>query len=556
MELRQYLETAVRWWWLIILSTALAGASTYLATRNQPSFYRTKTTLMIGTAIESAQPDSGQIYMGEQLALTYAQLVKREPVLRGAVESLRLNMDWSVLAGQVSVNLVPQTQLMEISVVDTNPYRAKALADAIAQQLILLTPQARNAQSDEQQFAAQQLEDLKTKIAQSKAEIERLQKERDAAISARRIQDLDSQIATLQSKVSGWQSTYSTLLVYLKGGDVNVIRVVEEAALPTYPISASIMNNIVLAAAIGFALALGGAFLAEYLDDSVKSQAEVEQKLGLPTLGVVARIPTNGNKPAMITATHPRSPFSETYRILRTNVRYSVPATTHTRVILVTSTEPSEGKSTTVTNLAIAMAQGGDKTILVDADLRRPTLHSILNVPNEVGLSSLLVGEADSLDEALQATSVPGLQILTSGPLPPNSAELLGSPRMIELMAELARRADVILMDSPPVLAVTDAAILSTEAMGTILVVEVGRTRLGALAQGVDTIRKVGGSILGVVINRMDVRRRGYYYYNAYYHSEAERAGSQGRQRKPKKARGFLGLGRNKPTQARQDQAT
>ena len=237
MELQQYAKVVLRWWWLIVLSVAVAAGSTYYTTRLQPSIYRTKTTLMIGRTLESANPDYGSIYMGEQLAQTYAQLVRREPVLRGAVESLGLDMSWTDLAASVSTTLVPNTQLLEISVIDTNPQRAKALADALAQQLILLTPQARNAQSEETAFAQEQMAELKAKIEQAKKDIDSLTQERDAAVSARRIQDLESQIRALESKVSDWQSTYSQLLVFVRGGDVNVITVVEEAAVPSGPLA-------------------------------------------------------------------------------------------------------------------------------------------------------------------------------------------------------------------------------------------------------------------------------------------------------------------------------
>jgi len=528
MGLQQYLRVIVRWLWLIVLSTIVAAASTYFTTRAQPPVYRTKTTLMIGRTIESASPNAGEIYMGEQLALTYSQLVRREPVLRGAVESLNLNMDWQALAGRVAVNLVPQTQLMEISVVDSNPYRAKALADAIAQQLILLTPEGRSAQSQEREFASEQLADLKAKIAQAKAEIERLTKERDAAISARRIQDLQSQINALETKVSGWQSTYSQLLTFLQGGNVNVIRVVEEAAVPTVPLGPDVVGNVLLAAAIGMALAIGGAFLIEYLDNSIKDQAEVEQRLGLPTLGAIARVSNHDAPPEMVAVSDPRSRFSEGYRMLWANLRYSLPASARGRAFLITSVGPDEGKTTIATNLAAVMAQAGQRVILVDSDLRHPSLHEVWNCPNELGLTSLLVGDAPSLEVVLQPTKVQGLQLLPSGPLSPNASELLASPRMGELLEELSELADVTIMDTAPLLAAADASILAALVTGTLLVVKVGHTRMDACAQAVDIIRRVGGNILGIVLNGQALRRGGYYYYY-YEDDETRRNGHKGK---------------------------
>ncbi len=532
MELQQYLKVALRWWWLIVLSVAVAAGSTYYTTRLQPSIYRTKTTLMIGRTIESANPDYSSIYMGQELAQTYAQLAKREPVLRGAVESLGLDMGWEALAGNVSVTLVPNTQLLEIGVIDTNPQRAKALADAIAQQLILLTPQARNAQSEDTAFAAEQLAELQANIERSQEEIERLTQERDAAVSARRIQDLQTQINTLESKIGGWQSTYSQLLVYVKGGDVNVITVVEEAAVPQWPIGPNLRNNVMLAAAIGLALALGGAFLVEYLDDSIKEPSEIEKRLGLPMLGAIARVSGSESQAESVTTTQPRSTTTEAYRMLGINLRYALPAKTHKRVILVTSAGPGEGKTTTICNLGVVMAQAGARTILIDADLHRPRLHKAMNAENVLGLSSFLVGEAETLEQILQPTEVEGLQVITSGPIPPNAADLLGSQRMRELLDRLGQEADVILLDTPPILAVADTAILSTATMGVVVVLELGRTRLRAFMQAMDSIKKVGGNLLGVVVNRLDMKSRSGYYYSSYYYSEVygdEASPAQGR---------------------------
>jgi len=191
------------------------------------------------------------------------------------------------------------------------------------------------------------------------------------------------------------------------------------------------------------------------------------------------------------------------------------------RTLLVTSSSPGEGKSTTAANLAVVMAQTGQRVILVDTDLRRPMLHKIFGIPNNTGLTTaLLAGQDMTIEEQLQPTEVSCLQVLTSGPIPPNPSELLGSHRMAHLVEVLAANADVIIFDSPPVLAVTDAAVLGRQMDGVLLVTDAGATREQALVNAVAELQKTGANILGVALNRLDMRRNGYYYYYYYYQDE------------------------------------
>ena len=237
MELRQYLSIVWKLLWLVVLAVVIAAIASFLASRAATPLYRTTTTLMVGRITQDPNPNSVNIYMGQQLALTYIQLVNREPVLKGAIESLGLEIPWQSLANQVSAQAVPQTQLIEISVVDSDPYRAKVLADSIAQQLILQSPaNPTSIGLNQQDFTQQQLSDLQEKIQATSEQIEQLRVELDQATSARQIQDLQSEINLLDSKISGWQNTYSQLLLSLQGGDINVLNVVEEAPQLVEPV--------------------------------------------------------------------------------------------------------------------------------------------------------------------------------------------------------------------------------------------------------------------------------------------------------------------------------
>jgi capsular exopolysaccharide synthesis family protein len=212
----------------------------------------------------------------------------------------------------------------------------------------------------------------------------------------------------------------------------------------------------------------------------------------------------------LITLTDPRSPISEAYRTLRTNLSFSS-LDEPIRTLVVTSAAPDEGKSTTVANLAVTMAQGGKKTILVDCDLRRPTLHEIFNLPVEPGLTNLLLEEGDQ--QIVHNTEVEGLQVLTSGPLPPNPADLLGSQKIDQIISQLASSADIVLFDAPPVIAVTDATVLGSKVNGVLLVINAGKTRREHAARARELLDRAKVRIIGAALTNApkDSSIGGYY---------------------------------------------
>jgi non-specific protein-tyrosine kinase len=534
MELRQYFEVVRKWLWLMILTVVVAAASSYVSSRRVTPQYRTMTTLMVGRVVESPDVTSTDLWLGERLVSTYAQMAEREPVLRGVVEELRLDVDWRALAQKVSARAVPQSLFLEISVVDSDPLRAKALADAIGGQLVEMSPSDPDGiDKEERAFAQQEVDDIKAKMAAAREQIDQLQDKLDVEVSARRIQELEGQIAVQQGKISGWQSTYAQLLLSLQGGGVNVLSMVEEARVPSAPISPNTRMNVLLASASALVLAMGGALLVEYLDDTIKSADDLTRAAGLSTLGRIARINGKEYQEKLISVHEPRSPVVEAYRTLRTNIRFSsidAPA----RTLVVTSPGPTEGKSVTLANLAVVMAQAGHKVVAVDSDLRRPVLHRFFGLTNSHGLSDAVLNSNPGLAEHLQPTSVENLCLLASGAVPPNPAELLGSQRMAALVGELRQVADVVLFDSPPSLVVTDAAILGTRVDGILVVVDAGRTRRNDVQRSADELRRVGANILGAVLNRLSARGSSQYYYR-YYYGEDE----AGRRRDGRRSHGF-----------------
>ena len=299
------------------------------------------------------------------------------------------------------------------------------------------------------------------------------------------------------------------------------VSVVRTADLPQGPVSPRTKLNIALGLLVGLAVGVGGAVLRETLDTSLKGADEIQQALDLPTLGIIAYDPDAEKRP-LIVHVDPQSTRAEAFRQLRTNLQF-VDVDRKPRSIVVTSSVPSEGKTTTTCNLAIALTQAGLRVILVEADLRRPRLASYLGLEGAVGLTDALVGRTD-LDDVLQPWGDGNLQVLASGPTPPNPSELLGSEQMGELLEALESRCDLVLLDAPPLLPVTDAAVLSAHASGAIVVVRSGSTTREQASRAVEILRAVDAHVYGVVINMVPTKGPGadkYGYYGYGYASTA-----------------------------------
>ena len=301
------------------------------------------------------------------------------------------------------------------------------------------------------------------------------------------------------------------------------------------------MRQIALAFILSLVAGIGLAFLLDFLDDTMKSVDDVDRYLHLPALALIPSVLADKQKLHGATEPRPntamtalamvkdvRSPVAESYRHLRTSLLLSS-AGMQPKTILVTSSQPSEGKTTTAINTAFMLAQTGADVLIIDCDLRRPRLHAHFNLPNTRGVTSCLSGETKDLDELIQTyDSQPNLKLLTSGPIPPNPAELLGSQEMRKLLARLAERFTHIIVDSPPAISFTDASILSTFVDGVILVVHGGRSSRAVVRRAKQKLQDVGAHIYGVVLNNVKIEARndyytGYYsYYSEYYGSDEE----------------------------------
>ncbi len=521
MELRHYINVLLKWWWLILASMLVAAAASFLASRSTPSLYQSRTTLMVGQALQNPNPNASEFYTGQALAQSYTDLVKREPILRDTLQALGLEWDWVALQNMITSRVVPGTQLLEIAVLDTNPQRAKILVDELAHQLILRSPGGSDPESEaERQFLLAQIEDIKRNIETAQDEIRQLGGVIAKATSARTIQDARDRQATLQTQVTEWQSTYAQMLTNLNVGTTNSLSVVELAQVPTSSTGSGTATNVIMAATIGLVLAAAAAFLLEYLDDTIKTAEDVRRSVELTTLGGIPTIEGGDPSAKLISLSQPRSPTTEAYRALRTNLQYSM-VDNPLRVLMITSANPQEGKSITAANLAVVMAQTGKRVVLIDSDLRRPAQHKIFSLPNKVGLTNILLDTSVHLETVLQPTEVETLRIVTSGSLPPNPSEMLGSKRMIYLIETLRQNADMVIFDCPPILAVTDALVLSSRVDGALLVINAGKTRRAQVTHTKEALKTVGAHVFGVALNRVARRKYGEYQYD-YYSEEVD----------------------------------
>jgi receptor protein-tyrosine kinase len=306
--------------------------------------------------------------------------------------------------------------------------------------------------------------------------------------------------------------------------DARVV-VEQRASVPEYPVVPSKRRNLALGIILGGLLGIVLAFLRDLLDNTVKSQEVVEDITGTGAVGYIPFDKDIVEHPA-ISFDSDNSSTAEAFRKLRTNLQF-LTVDRPPRVIVVTSSSPSEGKSTTSINIALALAEADHNVVLVDGDLRRPRLAKYLDVLGSVGVSTVLSGAA-SLDEVLQQTKFPRLTVLAAGPTPPNPSELLGSLTAEKMLSELRAQFDYVIIDSAPVLAVTDGAILAAKSDGALVVVRAGKTRRDQLAHAIGMLNDVGATLLGAVLTMMPTRGSGAYSYNYYYYGGSYGDGKAG----------------------------
>ncbi|MBI3647481.1 MAG: polysaccharide biosynthesis tyrosine autokinase [Actinobacteria bacterium] len=503
-ELREYIAVLLHRRWTIAVVTALVVASALFFSFRQTPMYESTTKVLLKS--------SGSSQLGQLPATTMEteqELVLSASVASIVAQDLRSQASTGQLIRSASVSVPVNTQVLEITFRDPDPVSAQEGAAAWAkayiafkqQQALAAFTQVRSGLQQELDTLQARLSDVRTKLANpptDPAELQKLQGNADL---------LTSQIAIIRSQME-------TLVT----PGIDPAEVIQPANLPISPSSPNLVRNGLLALLAGLALGVGLAFLRERLDDGLRSREELEEITGAPVLAIVPKVATWRHRETaeLESINAPGGGSAEAYRTIRANLQF-IARDGSFKILSVTSPSGGEGKTTTSANLAVAIAQAGKRVIVMSCDLRKPRLHRFFQLSNDFGLTSILSGQRD-LVSAVQRCQVETLRVLASGPVPPNPAELLGSDEMDQLLGELRRFADFIVIDTPPLLAVSDALVLAPRSDGVLIVADAGSTSRGALAHIRDQLEQVGGRIVGGVLNNLDASMGKYYpsYYRYY----------------------------------------
>ncbi len=519
-DLRRYLRLLVSWWWLIVIGAIIPTAVSYYFVSRQPNLYQAKVVLMVGATLKQQNPSASALGLAGQLAGGYAEMVRYRPITSQVIKTLSLKQSPDILATQISTIVRPEANLLEIYVTDRNSQAAALIANALADELIRQSP-ASQTQGEQQRFVEEQLNSLKAKIEQVQKDIDEQKAKLSTLTSASEIQSVQDDLASLEGVLSRYRAEHAAYLQSYAGESINQITVVEPAIVPQSPIAGKKPLILGVAAVAGIGLALGGVFLIEYLDETLQWDDSQEQKLlDWPVLGALGHISSERGK--MIDLAVERSPEGEALRALRTAILLQRSHQAF-QTLLVTSPGSQEGKSFTTASLGVAMAAAGLRVILVDGDMRKPTLHERFDRPNVYGLADLLEPSASEADveslKGLQDTGVDRLWLLSAGNLPLDPTMLLMSPHYPRLVASLCGRADTVIFDGPPVLLAADMSILAANLDAIIVVVAQGMTvrnqlhKVRAMLEGSEETR-----VLGIVFNQVRLRGQSYSYYYAKPH--------------------------------------
>lgn len=525
LDLRQYFSLFLHWSWLILLAALVAGAASFFFSKRMIPIYQSSTTVLVNAAPATKATDYSSVMLSEQLTSTYSQMMVKDPVLSQVVVQVGLPTPLEDIKKWITVAPVQNTQLIQVTVKTTNASISAMIANSV------VTVFAAQIQDIESQRFSQSKATLEAQLADVDKQITTYSNQADMALTTEEKDRLDA-------KVTQYRQIYSNLLVSYEqlrlseAQSVSSVVQVEPATPNLIPVSPKVLQNTLLAAVVGSLLAAGLLVAREALDDTIKTPEDISRKFHLPVLGVINHHAPETDSP--VTVTDPRSPTAEAYRTLRTNVSFtSVDRPLQT--LLITSAEPGEGKSTTVSNLGVVLAQNGKQVIIADCDMRHPRIHAYFGLANRLGLSTLFAQTPEILKGTRQPTQVDNLTVVTTGSLPPNPAELMGSQKMQSILEAMRQNADVILIDTPPILAVTDAAVLAQSVDGVLLVVRPGKTRISALRQTLEQLRQVNAHVLGVVLNNVVTTGSSYGYHYKYYRNYAAYQSHYGGKEKGKK---------------------
>ena len=523
MDLRRELGIIRNAWKVIVLVGVIAAVVAYAASNALARTYEAESRLLVGQALQASNPDVNLFQSATDLAETYAVIGETRQLLERVKKDLKLDEPIETLLGQVQVRPVQDQPMIQIRASANSPDQAAAIANAVGDELIAIAPTIGAGGEPDPAFAQQDLKDTAEQITQTRDEVGAL------LALAERTPEEQARLDVLESRLVSLRATYAALLQNATSVAANRLSVIDPAVAPLEASSPRVLLNTILAGILGVLLAIGVVFLLEHLDDRVKSAEQIEAITGLPSLGTVMRMPGPADREPfyrVATLLYPRSPAAEAFRTIRTNIEFaSIDEPFQT--IVVTSAAPGEGKTVTASNLAVAFAQSGRRTVLVDADLRRPGAHQMFSLSNNVGLTDLVHSDAVRLDDVSCPTESPNLSVITAGTVPPNPAELLGSGRMVTILDRLRDAFEIIIFDTAPVGAVTDAAILAAKSDATLFVVQPLRTSERVVRRGREALAKVNARVIGAVLNNVPQGFTDAVAYYGRYGVSADAAGPQ-----------------------------
>ncbi|MGH2652962.1 MAG: polysaccharide biosynthesis tyrosine autokinase [Actinomycetota bacterium] len=507
VDLREYLAVLRTRKWSIAAITAVSVVAALFFSFRQMPIYESEAEVLV-----NAIPPSGF-----QLVLFPAPNLDTERAVASSVQvadlaadRLRAAQDPRELLEHLSVEVATNSEVLIFRYADPRPLDSQRKAQAFAEGYLDFRRQrALERLVEAEESIQQQIDEVSAELRQVNRRIGTTEDQVERANLQTRTSQLAAQLAVLEQEKSR----------LVPAGTVSVGEVIAPASLPSSPASPNHVLNGMLALLVGLALGVGFAFLRERLDDRLRGQADLEARSGAPVLAVVPRVATwkKNDETPLVTLADPRSGAAEAYRTLRTGLLFAA-AERGVRMIMVTSPHPGEGKTATAANLAVVLSQAGRRVIVVSADLRKPRLHKFFGAKNEAGLSLLLTGEV-GLREAIQDVGVSGLRVVPSGPVPKNPAELLGSHAMEKALDRFREGADVIVVDSPPVLDVADTITVAAFADAVVMVADAEHTSRGALSHARKQLDQVRAEVIGAVLNNLDpTKARMYPYYYRYYY--------------------------------------
>jgi polysaccharide biosynthesis transport protein len=504
-ELREYLDVIrARKWTIFLVFALVLGIALALSYRQTPLYVASTRLLVAGV------PSGTSGFVSAPNLGTEAEVVDSVEVAEVAAKTLGVKDLSDDLLGGLSATPVSDTQVLTISYTSSDPQFAADAANAFANGYV--TFKQEGARSNIEPLV-ERLQDSRRDSLEELTKIENRLEKAEAAVNPELAARLDQQRVQIESDLNLWGQRLQAALnteasISLGGGEI-----LQPATAPSQPSSPDHRTNGIIGGVFGIILGLATGFARDRLDNRFRSRVDAERTLSSPVLATVPRFKTPKGGHTIVSA-DPRGSASESYRTLRTNLQF-LARQDQAKSFVVTSPQSNDGKTVTTANLAVALAQAGQRVAVVSADLRRPAIEKYLGLDgNGPGLSSWLQGETSSLGAIIRPSRIDNVSVIPSGPIPENPAELLTSARLRELIENLEHHFDFVLFDSVPALALADAAIVASQVDATILVIDSSSTHRPAAVHAKEELERVGGSLLGTVLNLYDLAGSPYYYYN------------------------------------------